>query len=258
FYFALTVVLLSPVVCALTGCWAHDYIFVHENRTWVEAQRYCRENYSDLATVWSEWDLWELCAEELNCTGAWIGLNNQQRNRIRKWHWSQVGQEYTERPLRWRSEKTSDQQEKMENCVSIHSDLSLSLQSCCSTQQFICYGQSTTHVFSTVIHRSMTWSEALHFCRQMSVDLLSGWSQLLDPVLKDKIQAHEDSSWWVGLFRDPWTWSNLTSSFRHWHHQHGFMCGNASFTDGQCARVGPKGTWTTANCTEKNPFICYN
>uniref|UniRef100_A0A3B3ZPU0 C-type lectin domain-containing protein n=1 Tax=Periophthalmus magnuspinnatus TaxID=409849 RepID=A0A3B3ZPU0_9GOBI len=253
---ALTVVLLSSVVCELTGSSANDYILINESRSWMDAQTYCRERYTDLATVWSEWDLWELCTG-LNCTDAWIGLNNQHNSYTRTKHWSQVGQEYTEGRRRWSPGEPSDHEGK-ENCMFIQSDLSLSDQSCCSTRPFICYDERSN--ISVVISRNMSWSEALHFCRQRSADLLSGWSQLEDPVLQEKIQASADSSWWVGLFIDPWIWSNTnhSSSFRHWDHKQGFMCEDTSLTYGQCVSVGPKGTWTSDSCTVKKTFICYN
>uniref|UniRef100_A0A8B9H858 C-type lectin domain-containing protein n=1 Tax=Astyanax mexicanus TaxID=7994 RepID=A0A8B9H858_ASTMX len=65
---------------------SHQYHFVDENKSWTEAQRYCREVYTDLATI----DNMEEMNSLMNTAKgryfglAWIGLYDD----LRSWRWS--------------------------------------------------------------------------------------------------------------------------------------------------------------------------
>uniref|UniRef100_A0A8C6PZ78 C-type lectin domain-containing protein n=1 Tax=Nothobranchius furzeri TaxID=105023 RepID=A0A8C6PZ78_NOTFU len=57
-----------------------NYHFIYQAKNWTEAQRYCRENFIDLATVADVNDMWLLYS--LVDLRAWFGL---YRN---NWRWS--------------------------------------------------------------------------------------------------------------------------------------------------------------------------
>lgn len=61
------------------------YYFVPELKTFFEAQQYCRETYTDLATIESMNDLNLLATEQVPYSGAWIGLSEGSTFH---WYWA--------------------------------------------------------------------------------------------------------------------------------------------------------------------------
>ncbi len=74
----------SPILTGLAS--SRQYYFVSENKTWTEAQRYCRQSYTDLATI----DNMEEMNRLINTVNgsyngsAWIGLYDD----VNSWRWS--------------------------------------------------------------------------------------------------------------------------------------------------------------------------
>uniref|UniRef100_A0A673I7X5 C-type lectin domain-containing protein n=1 Tax=Sinocyclocheilus rhinocerous TaxID=307959 RepID=A0A673I7X5_9TELE len=65
---------------------SHQYHFVNESKTWTEAQRYCRQNYTDLATIDNMEEMNRLIntVNESYNDSAWIGLYDD----VNSWRWS--------------------------------------------------------------------------------------------------------------------------------------------------------------------------
>ncbi|KAF4074944.1 hypothetical protein AMELA_G00229060, partial [Ameiurus melas] len=83
-------------VCGIGAYIPHRYHFVNENKTWSEAQNYCRVKYTDLASINDMGEMMKLNYTLKNETvkKAWIGL---QREGIGEWQWSLADQTYTYR-----------------------------------------------------------------------------------------------------------------------------------------------------------------
>lgn len=70
------------MLAELCSCF-HQYHFINEPKTWVEAQKYCRETYTDLATIDNMDDMKQLMATAGNWI-VWIGLYDMYLD----WEWS--------------------------------------------------------------------------------------------------------------------------------------------------------------------------
>ncbi len=64
----------------------HEYVFVNESKTWTEAQRYCREKYTDLATIENVQQTIDLTdtVNDDSIDLAWIGLYDD----LNSWKWT--------------------------------------------------------------------------------------------------------------------------------------------------------------------------
>ena len=103
---------------------------------WLDGQKYCRENYTDLATIGSERENID-AATLVNTTNAvdhrhaWIGLH-------RDWTWSDnstsgFGWAWTEGPTFW------DPNYEKEICVSVF-NRKMKTIACKEKLPFVCYG----------------------------------------------------------------------------------------------------------------------
>ncbi|XP_049894550.1 L-selectin-like [Epinephelus moara] len=127
--------------CSFFMCHLHEYHFVKEKKTWTEAQKYCREHHTDLATVSNMTDMKRLPDSARNQDGAWIGLySDPKRNERGLWHWqwSLPGLESSYRESRWQRGEPNDYFSKNEKCVWMKNH-KWNDASCSENHTFICY-----------------------------------------------------------------------------------------------------------------------
>ncbi|XP_056318665.1 macrophage mannose receptor 1-like isoform X1 [Danio aesculapii] len=238
--------LLLIALCSISECVQRQYHFINENKTWTEAQRYCRENYTDLATVDNMNDMIQL-KKSLNDRGVrsiWIGL---QRTDVKKWHWSSGDPVLI---LNW----ASGQPVGSDNCAYIIGGLWY-VWPYSATPTFICYNISRGLVF---VNQSMKWRDAQNYCRQNYIDLVSvrnqNESQQLEKFINDRNLS--GSRIWIGLFSDPWQWSDQSnSSFRYWDtNQPDNYQSNEN-----CAEItqNVQRQWNDISCVNQFPFVCH-
>ncbi|KAK7879745.1 hypothetical protein WMY93_030672 [Mugilogobius chulae] len=96
---SLSLLILS--LCTTTVSQKHGYHFVNLNKTWSEAQTYCRDIYTDLATLSDQTEAERVCESECPVSGAWIGLHRPGTNSNRTWHGSQPALEHQENKQVW-------------------------------------------------------------------------------------------------------------------------------------------------------------
>ncbi|KAF7668040.1 hypothetical protein LDENG_00035340, partial [Lucifuga dentata] len=76
-----------------------EYVFVNKSKTWTEAQRHCREEFADLASVHSQDDSNTLLSVMVGpeySLKVWIGLYD-----ITRWRWSLGNEEYNKEFSNW-------------------------------------------------------------------------------------------------------------------------------------------------------------
>ncbi|XP_039887153.1 C-type mannose receptor 2-like isoform X2 [Simochromis diagramma] len=203
-------------------------------KSWNDAQQYCRDEYIDLAIVNSS-ALIQEAQKRAGSTEAWIGLS-------RSWEWSQTGPVQSSWFNMW-----SPGQPGTDECVTIFSDGSWFTRPCSATYYFVCYDAATNkHI---LVKNSMTWSDAQSYCRQTYTDLSTITNTQDNSQVASMLTLNYQA--WIGLYRKYWTWSNSSTA------------SNLPWGPGQpdnsvnCATiVGSTGSFNSHNCSDQRPFLC--
>ncbi|XP_065132847.1 macrophage mannose receptor 1-like [Paramisgurnus dabryanus] len=210
--------------------------------TWTDAQSYCRERYTDLATVDSMDDV-DTMLNTVNdgySGSVWIGL---QKGTQSNWVWSNGEDNISYIP--WYTGEPNGG----EDCV-YSSNYAWSDYSCGIVLWFMCYNERTGYVR---IQSPKNWTDAQSYCRQYYTDLATihnfdEQNQLYGAVL---------DSWesvWIGLYKESWQWSDQWNfTFKNWAAGHPFI------SSGDCAAMSTtdSGKWVRYSCDQQYPFICY-
>lgn len=103
-----------------------------------------------------------------------------------------------------------------------------------------------------VILTKLTWRKAQSYCRQNMKHLARVRSQTENKAVQEVLHGNS-SSFWIGLFRDDYSWSDHSdSTFRFWHN-------SQPNNDGLCTLYNPvTKTWWDRGCGHQSPFYCYN
>uniref|UniRef100_A0A3Q3S3P7 C-type lectin domain-containing protein n=1 Tax=Mastacembelus armatus TaxID=205130 RepID=A0A3Q3S3P7_9TELE len=181
-----------------------SYVFISPPLTW--ANKFCRENYTNLATFESMDDLKMLQRPDNSTSPSWIGLDSNS------WRWSVTGKTSTTTYHNWASGQPDNGNGK-EFCVTMRTDATWFDDNCASTRPFVCYTGQRTY---TMIPNLMTWNNAQAYCRAHHTDLATIDNALQNEEIFSQASANIV---WIGLYRVAWSWCDRsTSTFRNWYH----------------------------------------
>ncbi|KAL7399234.1 hypothetical protein ABVT39_021880 [Epinephelus coioides] len=239
-------------LCAVSSHAERQYHFVYDRKNWTEAQSYCREKYTDLATVDNMEDVNTLINMTDRNRGPWIGLYRDS------WRWSLSDTSFYKHGetefRRWRAGEPS-YINNAAHCTAMDEDGLWNSLQCSDSLKVVCSYVRGSDVTFILINKSMTWTEAQSHCRVNYTDLTSVRNMTENQKVQELIPAGERV--WIGLFRDSWKWSDgSSSSFRPWipgfpdNYGGNQLCVAADF--------GSSGQWFNLPCDDRTAFICYS
>ncbi|XP_073669786.1 macrophage mannose receptor 1-like [Paramisgurnus dabryanus] len=308
-YFRLLVIAL----CSVSECSQRRYYYINMKMNWTEAQRYCRENYTDLATVNNMNDMNELMSKvkdsavkKSNDVSFWIGLKNTESSKDyfyntseKTWREAQsfCRQHHTDLTS-VRNETENDKiQTKINNnnnevwiglfsdswewsdnsdssfrhwksgepnggkgpqCTEVQmNDLDQwNDASCSASRSFVCHEDNLI-----LINETMSWPEALVYCRQHHVDLVSVVSDEIQRWVTEVIEhQNSTSSVWMGLRHSCsvgiWFWVNGEPvCYQKWAPGTSVEDCDPVVRSGAVQREGDH-QWISRPDTDKLNFIC--
>ncbi|XP_050960332.1 macrophage mannose receptor 1 [Labeo rohita] len=241
-------ILLLTALCSVSECVQRQYHFINEIKTWTEAQRYCREKYTDLATVDNMNDMNELkkSVNDGSVQYVWIGLQRTGRD---KWQWSSGEPALY---LNW----ATGQPEGTDDCAVMLNGQWKDL-TCSENRHFICNNNKLV-----LIKENLTWSEGLSYCRQNHVDLVSVHSEEIQRGVMNVVKWASTAAVWLGLHNycsmNMWLWvSGETMCYHNWAPGNGMTRENCSLENRKGAvQSGGDQRWISLPESHKLNFIC--
>ncbi|XP_052417764.1 macrophage mannose receptor 1-like isoform X2 [Carassius gibelio] len=240
-------ILLLFALCSVSECVQRQYHFINEKKTWTEAQRYCREKYTDLATADNMNDTNELkkSVNDSSVQDIWIGLQKTGRD---EWQWSSGEPALY---LNW-----ALGQPETSYCGMMSNGKFEDLP-CSDERYFICNNNKLI-----VIRENVTWSEALRYCRQHHVDLVSVHSEEMQRRVMNVVKLASTAEVWLGLRHSCtvgiWFWvSEDTVCYQNWAPGNGTSEEDCEHTVRSGAvQSGGDQRWISLPESHKLNFIC--
>lgn len=118
-----------------------EFHFINQSKSYREAQTYCRQSYTDLATIENPTDMNTLIGlVSTTADMAWIGLEiGNEWN----WHWSRADErDY----FNWETEETQASTE--EECAAVSQKGTWLMKDCEEEHSFVCHGK-----YNSMYHR---------------------------------------------------------------------------------------------------------
>ncbi|XP_037399660.1 macrophage mannose receptor 1-like [Pygocentrus nattereri] len=230
------------------------YRLIYTEMTWRGAQSYCRNHYTDLASVRNQTENQQIktAAQAPQDYYLWIGLFNDS------WKWS----DQSTSSFRYWAPKQPNNYDGKENCTAVSVTTPGTVGgwydvNCEVKIPFICLENKLI-----LIKQNLTWSEALRYCRVKHVDLVSVHSEEIQLWVKEVAQNASTEHVWLGLRHTCtlsfWFWvSGESICYQNWAPGNGTGeedCSPVERTGAVQARGGQR--WVSLPETQKLNFIC--
>ncbi|XP_044210009.1 secretory phospholipase A2 receptor-like isoform X2 [Thunnus albacares] len=224
------------------------FMVLSDAENWTEAQRYCREKYTDLVTINSEEVMIRLSHILSGSEDeVWIGLYGDFNN----WKWSLDRKGFYregEAELRlWAAWEPNAFHGKF-MCADIGTDGRWSDYWCDSERTFVCYNEFSKTRF-IYVKTLMTWTDAQRYCRANYTDLAS----VRNSTENEEIRRLVDNYAWIGLYRESWKWSDgqrmQMTSFSSWN------WGQPDKIIDSCVTT-THSKWNARLCNNTYAFVC--
>ncbi|XP_072514075.1 putative C-type lectin domain family 20 member A [Salminus brasiliensis] len=226
------------------------YVFINETKTWTGAQSYCREHHTDLVKVRNQTENQKIYSvAKYSSTPVWIGLFNDA------WKWSDQSRSSFRY---WRSDQP-DNLGGIENCAAVfltdqgqwHDD------NCNKQLPFICHENKLV-----LIQQNRTWREAISYCREKHVDLVSVHSEEIQLWVMEAARTASSEHVWLGMrytcTQGFWYWvSGFSVCYQNWapgNGTEGEDCSPVKRTG--AVQAGGEQQWVSLPETHTLNFIC--
>ncbi|MED6277732.1 hypothetical protein CHARACLAT_016486 [Characodon lateralis] len=231
----------------LSPCLSQEDHVVNERKSWTEAQRYCRETYTDLVTINSTEDMDKVKQHLGNNTDEfWIGLFGDDNN----WKWSLEKDGFYEKgqaDLRlWNTGEPNNPNQTF-LCADTQPSNKWSDFVCDYKRPFVCYNDSASNYI--YVKDVMNWTDAQWYCRSKYTDLASV-RNMSENIAISQIVDHYA---WIGMYKESWRWSDgqrlRMTSYSNWKAGQSVIVKNSCVTTTTTA-------WNIQPCSSTYPFIC--
>ncbi|XP_029112230.1 macrophage mannose receptor 1-like [Scleropages formosus] len=225
------------------------YVFINQNNmNWTEAQRYCRENYTDLVSVRNQTENDLIHKMFSTGTWVWIGLYRDY------WQWS----DQRNSSFRYWKLGTPDNGDGNQCAVASMTATDNGQwddRQCNEKNPFICYGNPLL-----LVQENKTWNEALRYCRDNNMELVSVHNADVQKWVEETVKNATSGHVWLGLrytcVLNFWFWVSAQSiQYEHWAPSNETGAIDCGTTGAVKSSEGYK--WVPLLDTEKLNFICY-